>query len=98
MIGVVVAWILSMPARRLAQLGAEEKTRQKQDRSIGQILLQISSVHRQYASHPNLFPEDEMRDWLTGDEPLRLHAALRLLKSDGNAKPANGDPGYWIFD
>lgn len=97
-LGSLMTWLLSGPARKLANLEHDEKIQQRQDRSIGQQLLVISSVYRQHAAHPNLFSEEEMRDWLQGDDPLRLHAALRLLKAEVNAKPAHDNAGYWVFD
>lgn len=86
-IGSLMTWLLSRPARKLANLEYDEKIQRRQDRSIGQHLLVISSVYRQYAGHPNLFSEEEMREWLRGEEPLRLHAALRFNHQANCHKP-----------
>jgi hypothetical protein len=96
--GIVMTWVSTISARANARFDLEEKMQKREDRSAGQFLLQMSSILREYKTHPNSFSEDEMSSWLPVDQQLRLDATLHWLKTEGRIKRARESPYHWSFD
>jgi hypothetical protein len=72
-----------------------------QDRGIAQkIGICADAMQAAYVKHGGkgkyAFSEQELRDMLTDQQQLRLHAALELMRNDGRARRAN--PGSWFIN
>jgi hypothetical protein len=84
-----------------AVLDLAQAQRDLQDRGIAQkIGICADAMQAAYVKHGGkgkyAFSEQELRDMLTDQQQLRLHAALELMRNDGRARRAN--PGSWFIN